>query len=88
VRVVTYNWNVTIGSIFAGGRCRRMIRISVQVSSGTARFRVAVQAESIERALESVARQYPSKVCEVTFPIDPETFFVGDSVASVRQIAA
>jgi hypothetical protein len=65
-----------------------MIRISVQVSSGTARFRVAVQAESIERALESVARQYPSKVWEVTFPIDPETFFVGDSVASVRQIAA
>ena len=65
-----------------------MVRISVQVSSGTARFRVAVQAESIERALESVARQYPSKVCEVTFPIDPETFFVGDSVASVRQIAA
>ena len=65
-----------------------MIRISVQVSSGTARFRVAVQAESIERALERVARQYPSKVCEVTFPIDPETFFVGDSVASVRQIAA
>jgi hypothetical protein len=65
-----------------------MIRISVQVSSGAARFRVAIQAESIERALENVARQYPSKVCEVTFPIDPETFFVGDSVASVRQIAA
>jgi len=65
-----------------------MIRISVQVSSGTARFRVAVQAESIERALESVVRQYPSKVCEVTFPIDPETFFVEDSVTSIRQIAA
>ena len=65
-----------------------MIRISVQVSSGTARFRVAVQAESIERALESVARQYPGKVCEVTFPKDPETFFVEDSVASVRHQAA
>jgi hypothetical protein len=65
-----------------------MIRISVQVSSGTARFRVAVQAESIERALESVVRQYPGKVCEVTFPIDPETFFVEDSVTSTRQIAA
>jgi hypothetical protein len=65
-----------------------MIRISVQVSSGTARFRVAVQAESIERALESVVRQYPGKVCEVTFPIDPETFFVEDSVTSIRQIAA
>ena len=65
-----------------------MIRISVQVSSGTARFRVPVQAESIERALETVARQYPSKVCEVTFPIDPETFFVEDTVATVRQLAA
>ena len=65
-----------------------MIRISVQVSSGTARFRVAVQAESIELALESVVRQYPGKVCEVTFPIDPETFFVEDCVTSMRQIAA
>ncbi len=65
-----------------------MIRISVQVSSGSERFRVAVQAESIERALENVERRYPDKVCQVTFPIDPETFFVGDSVASVRQIAA
>ena len=51
-------------------------------------FQGAVQAESIERALESVVRLYPGKVCEVTFPIDPETFFVEDSVASVRQLAA
>jgi coproporphyrinogen III oxidase-like Fe-S oxidoreductase len=65
-----------------------MIRISVQVSSGAARFRVAVQAESIERALENVERRYPDKVCQVTFPIDPETFFVEDSAASVRQLAA
>jgi hypothetical protein len=65
-----------------------MIRISVQVSSGAARFRVMVQAESIERALEIVARQNPGKECEVTFPIDPETFFVEDSVATVRQLAA
>jgi len=65
-----------------------MIRISVQVSSGTTRFRVAIQAESIERALEMVARQNPGKECEVTFPIDPETFFVEDSVATVRQLAA
>jgi hypothetical protein len=65
-----------------------MIRISVRVSSGTARFRVAIQAESIERALENVVRQYPGKMCEVTFPIDPETFFVEDSAASVKQLAA
>ena len=65
-----------------------MIRISVQVRSGAARFKVAVQAESIERALEIAARQNPGKECEVTFPIDPETFFVEDYLATVRQLAA
>jgi hypothetical protein len=65
-----------------------MIRISVKVSSGTARFGVAIQAESIERALEIVARQNTGKECEVVFPIDPETFFVEDSVATVGQLAA
>ena len=65
-----------------------MIRISVRVSSGAARFKVAVEAESIERALEIVARQNPGKECEVAFPIDPESFFVKDSVAPVRQLAA
>jgi hypothetical protein len=65
-----------------------MIRVSVQVSSGAARFKVMVQAESIERALEIVARQNPGKECEVTFPIDPKTFFVEGSVATVRQPAA
>ena len=65
-----------------------MVRISVQVSSGTARFRVTIQAESIERALDIVASQNPGKACEVTFPIDPETFFVEDSVVAVRQLAA
>jgi hypothetical protein len=65
-----------------------MIRISVQVSSGTARFKVAIEAESIERALEIAARQYPGKDCEVTFPIDAETFFVEDSVTTVKQLAA
>jgi len=65
-----------------------MIRISVQLSSGTTRFRVAIQAESIEQALEIAARQNPGKECEVTFPIDPETFFVENSVATFMQLAA
>ena len=65
-----------------------MIRISVQVSSGSARFRVAIQAESIERALEIARRHNPGKECEVTFPIGPETFFVGEVVAPVERLAA
>ena len=65
-----------------------MIRISVNVSSGTSRFSVAIQAESIERALEIVAGQNPGKKYEVAFPIDPETFFVDDSVGTVARLAA
>jgi hypothetical protein len=65
-----------------------MIKISVQVSSGKARFRVTIQAESIERALEIAARQNPGKACEVKFPLDPETFFVDDSVVQIGQLAA
>jgi hypothetical protein len=65
-----------------------MIRISVRVSDGTARFGVSIQAESIERALEIVARQNPGRECEVVFPIDPETFFVDEAVDSVAPLAA
>ncbi len=69
-----------------------MVRISVEVSSGAARFRVSVQAQSIERALEIVQRQNPGKDCKVSFPIDTEPFFVEeDSVAkvgAVRKVAA
>jgi hypothetical protein len=65
-----------------------MIRISVRVSDGTARFGVAIQAESIERALEIVARQNPGRECEVVFPIDPETFFVDEAVDTVAPLAA
>jgi len=65
-----------------------MIRISVRVSDGTASFGVAIQAESIERALEIVARQNPGRECEVVFPIDPETFFVDEAVDTVAPLAA
>jgi hypothetical protein len=65
-----------------------MIKISVRVGSGAAHLKVAVEAESIERALEIVARQNPGKECAVTFPIDPETFLVEDSVATFRQLEA
>jgi hypothetical protein len=64
-----------------------MVRISVEVSSGAARFRVMVQAQSIERALEIVQRQNPGKECTVRFPIDAEPFFVeDDSVAKVGVV--
>ena len=59
-----------------------MIKVSVQVTRGAARYRVAVQAESIERALEIVERQNPGCEAKVAFPIDPEAFSVWDTTAT------
>ena len=69
-----------------------MVRISIEVSGGAARFSVSVQAESIERALEIVKRQNLDKDCKVRFPIDAEAFFVKEDnvakVGAVRMVAA
>jgi len=56
----------------------RMIKISIDLKSGTTSLKVAVQAQSIEGALEMVKRYNAGKECEVVFPIDPEGFFVED----------
>jgi hypothetical protein len=68
-----------------------LIKISIEVRSSAARFKVALLAESIEGALE-IARKYnPGKECRVVFPIDPESFFVGDDLERggvVRKLAA
>jgi hypothetical protein len=65
-----------------------MVRVSVEVGSGATRFRVMVQAERIERALE-IARSYnPDKECKVTFPLEPEAYFIEKLVAGVDGTAA
>jgi hypothetical protein len=64
----------------------RMVRISVEVKSGATRFRVAVQAESIRRALEIVQGQNPGRDVGVVFPIDPEMFFAGDRAVVSRTL--
>ena len=65
----------TYGSI---RKRKRMIKIAIEVKSGTTSFKVAVQAGSIEEALDIVKRYNAGKECEVVFPIDPEGFFVED----------
>jgi hypothetical protein len=56
----------------------RMVKIAIEVKSGATSFNVAVQAESIQGALEIVKRYNAGKECGVVFPIDPEGFFVED----------
>ena len=55
---------------------QQMVKVSVEVRSGTARFRVSVQAESIRKALGMVKARYPSGEVGVLFPIELEGFFV------------
>ena len=63
-----------------------MVRISVEVGQGAVRHRVAVQAESIRRAVQIVEGINHGNDFRVVFPIDPETFFVKDPTATAGLI--
>jgi hypothetical protein len=63
-----------------------MIKVSVEVRKGTARFRVGVQAESITRALGVVGRRFPHGEVRVLFPIEPEGFFVREPTAMAGMV--
>jgi hypothetical protein len=55
---------------------RHMIRLSIEVHSGSANFKVAVWAYGIEQALSLAKACYPGAKARVVFPIEPEAFFV------------
>jgi hypothetical protein len=59
-----------------------VVKVCVEVRSGVARFKVAVRAESIRRALSLVRERYPKREAKVKCPIDPEGFFVEEPTAS------
>ena len=60
---------------------QQMVKVSMEVRSGAARFRVGVQAPSIMDALGVVGRRYPQGKVKVGFPIEPEGFFVREPSA-------
>ena len=58
-----------------------MVKVSIEIRSGAARFDVAVQAESIQQAVSFVKGRYPKGNVRVKFPIEAESFFVEDRTA-------
>ncbi len=56
-----------------------MIKVSVEVREGAAFSRVAVQADTISRAVSIMKGCHPGRDVRVVFPIDPEDFFLGGS---------
>ena len=61
-----------------------MVKVSVKVRSGTARFRVGVTAQSVRRALRLVGGGHPRGVVEAAFLKEPEGSFVRRPSTSVR----
>ena len=67
---------------------KKMVKVSVEVRSGTARFRVGVQAESIRRALSMVGGRHPQGEVRVLFPIEPEGFLVREPSAPAGMVGS
>jgi hypothetical protein len=63
-----------------------VVRVSIEVRNGAARFNVAVLAGSIRRALSIAENRYPGSDVKVEFPIDPNDFFVKDPAAKEGPI--
>ena len=63
-----------------------MVKVSIEVRNGAARFDVAVQAESIQRDLSFVGKRYPDGNVRVKFPIDAEGFFVKDTADQTQIV--
>lgn len=63
---------------------QRMIRVSGEVRSGSARFRVSVPADNVRRALGLVGGRYPHGEVRLVFPVEPEGFFVGELSVPTR----
>jgi hypothetical protein len=58
-----------------------VVRVSIEVRSGAARFRVEIQASSIQRAVSVVEGSHSASDVRVIFPIDPEDFYVEDALS-------
>lgn len=64
-----------------------MVKVSIEIRNGAARFAVAVRAESIRQAVNIAVRLYPGGDVRVKFPLDHEGFFVQEATAP-SEIAA
>ena len=65
-----------------------MVKVSIEVRSGAARYEVAVRAPNIQRALSIVEGWYPGGHHRVKFPIDhPENFLAVGLVTQAGMVS-
>ena len=65
---------------------QQMVKVSVEVRSGTASFRVGVQAHSIHKALSMVEARHPQGEVRVASPIEAEGFFTRELSSLARIV--
>jgi hypothetical protein len=70
----------------AGREVDEMVKVSIEVHSGAARFRIGVRARSIREALSMVEGRHPRRTCRVKFPIEPDGFFVEGPTARAEIV--
>jgi hypothetical protein len=73
-------------SVCEGKESIKMIRVAVEIREGALTHRTRVTAPSIERALKIAGGEKPGRRVPLTFPIEPEAFFVTED--SSRKEAA
>ena len=61
-----------------------MVKVSVEVRSGTARFRVGVKAHSVREALRLAGRMYPDRATIVKLAQGRENSFAYGAAGSGR----
>ena len=64
-----------------------MINVVVEVRSGAASFRVAVRAQSIQRAVSLVREGYRGDEARSALPAYPGSFFAGDDSDAAELVA-
>lgn len=63
-----------------------MVKVSIEVREGAARFSVAVRADSIGRAVRLAAQRYPKGDVRLRCLIDPEQFFAEATAAPAGTV--
>jgi hypothetical protein len=63
-----------------------VVRVMIEVDSGSARFRVEVGAQNIHRAVSLAKTRYSGSNIRVVFPIEPDAFFCKDPTVEAELI--
>jgi hypothetical protein len=69
----------------SGEQKRKMVKVSMEIRSGAARFRVGVQARTIREALSLLGGRYVRGTVRAVLPLEQKGFLVDEQPALARM---